>query len=64
MLFLCSIHINSLPLLYGVWRIVQPDVWLLILISERRATAKDMADIMGEVCHAAHQTYLSAEQFY
>jgi len=35
-----------------------------MLISERKTTAKDMADVMGEVCHAAHQTYRSAEQFY
>jgi hypothetical protein len=33
-----------------------------MLTSERKTTAKDMADVMGEVCHASHQT--SAEQFY
>jgi len=64
MLFLCSIHIDSLPLLYGIWPLVQPDDWLLMLVSERKTTAKDMADIMGEVCHAAHQTYISAKPFY
>jgi len=62
MLFLCTIHINSPSLLYGMWPLVQPDNWLLI--SKRKTTAKDMADVMGEVCHAAHHTYLSAEPFY
>jgi len=45
-----------------MWPLVQPDNWLLI--SKRKTTAKDMADVMGEVCHAAHHTYLSAEPFY
>jgi hypothetical protein len=35
-----------------------------MLTSERKTTAKDMADVMGYVCHASHHTYLSAEQFY